>query len=114
MPEPKEAPVTVTGLAKYVPLVASGAIALAVSAFGWGVTYATLTSDVATLKTDVTALKSDVTTLTGRVDKIADDVAQPELSRRLERIEELVEHLVCLDDRADKELCRRALSKRGQ
>lgn len=110
---PTDTPVTVSGLTKYVPLLVSGAVALAVSAFGWGVTYATLTSDVMTLTRRVDKIEAsatDVTALTHRMGELEEDATRPDLEARLARIEALVGQLVCLDDRADKELCRQALS----
>lgn len=92
MPPENETPVTATGLAKYVPLFASAAVALAVSAFGWGVAWSSFQ---------------------GRVDVIDERVLKLEAERdRMTRIERLLARLVCRSAPAD-DLCLEAMNGIG-
>lgn len=93
-PQP-DVPITVSGLAKYVPLFVSACVALTVSAFGWGVAW--------------TSFQSRVDGVELRVDRLERSAESPLYVDRLARIEALVGELVCLDSRADRELCKRAL-----
>lgn len=95
MPEPTEAPSFVSKLLKAAPIIVGPFVAVAVSAFGWGAAWMSFQGRVDAIEL--------------RVVKLEADIAKPDLENRLVRIERLVGQLVCLDDRADKDLCRQAL-----
>ena len=101
-PENEETPVTVSAVIKWIPVIVTAVVTLLGSGFGWGVTWVTLTSRLDAVEIRVTKLEQ------------AGDKPRQEIEARLSRIEQLVGQLVCLDARADKELCRQALSAQGR